>query len=71
MSEFETASEGACFRRNDGGKYACQSFDGGLKLEWSGEAPQGIEPAGPATVKVKEKWIFGTKRSMATCARQI
>lgn len=71
VSELETASEGHCFRRNEGGKYVCQSFDGGLKLEWSGETPKDVEPAGPAEVKVKEKWIFGTKQYTATCTRKV
>ncbi len=68
--EMENGAEGHCFRRNDGGRYVCQSYDGGIKLEWKSEAPKGHEPGGPADVTVREKWIFGTKVYGANCTHK-
>lgn len=65
----EDGAEGHCFRRNDGGKYSCQSFDGSLKLDFD-DAVDGKAPTGAAPVQVREKWLFGTKRYKATCSRK-
>ncbi len=68
--EMENGAEGHCFRRNDGGRYYCQSFDGGLKLEWKSETAKDKVPGGPADVTVREKWIFGTKVYGANCTHK-
>jgi hypothetical protein len=71
VNEVEPNVEGQCFRRNEGGKYVCRSFSGDLMLEWPGEAPKEHEPQGPAKVRVKEKWLFGTKKYWGNCTRKM
>lgn len=68
--ELEDGAEGHCFRRLDSGRYQCQTYDGNLHLEWPAGSARDPEPAGPASVQIKEKWLFGTKEYSADCSRK-